>query len=119
MCYPLVVIELIECVDEKGTAPYAVWRESLERTVRTRVVLAVFKLAAGNYSATKGIGGIFELRIDFGPGYRVYFGKDGEEVILLLGGGTKQRQQRDIDHAKFLWSEYKRTKKAKLRSIDQ
>ena len=110
------MIELIEAVNERGNAPYAVWRESLERTVRTRGVLTVFKLAAGNYSAAKGVGGIFELRIDFGPGYRVYFGKDGEQIILPLGGGTKLRRHRDIEDARFLWSEYKRTKSAKFRS---
>ncbi len=109
------MIQLIEAVDERGVAPYARWRESLDSSVRVRVVLAVFRLASGNFSAAKGVGGIFELRLDFGPGYRVYFGKDGEEIILLLGGGTKKRQQRDIEDAKRLWDEYKLAKRAKLR----
>jgi putative addiction module killer protein len=62
----------------------------------------------GNFSAAKGAGaGIFELRLDFGPGYRVYFGKDGEKLVILLGGGTKKRQQLDIDAAQKLWREYK------------
>jgi putative addiction module killer protein len=65
----------------------------------------------GNFSAAKGVGGgIFELRYDFGPGYRVYFGKDGERLVILLGGGTKKRQQNDIEAAQELWQEYKRTK---------
>ena len=51
----------------------------------------------GNFSNVKGIGsGVFELRITFGPGYRIYFGKDGDRLVILLGGGTKHRQQRDI-----------------------
>jgi putative addiction module killer protein len=60
----------------------------------------------------KGVGGgVFEYRIDFGPGYRVYFGKDGEVLIILLGGGTKKRQQKDIETAHTLWQEYRQRKK--------
>lgn len=62
-------------------------------------------------SNIKGVGSrVFELLIDFGPGYRVYFGKDGEHLIILLGGGTKQRQQRDINAATANWEDYKRRK---------
>jgi putative component of toxin-antitoxin plasmid stabilization module len=50
------------------------------------------------------------LRMDFGPGYRVYFGKDGERLVILLGGGTKKRQQADIEEAQGLWQEYKQSK---------
>ncbi len=74
-------------------------------------------MGSGNYSAAKGIGGIFELRLDFGPGYRVYFGKDGEEIVILLGGGTKKRQSQDIEDAKALWLEYKRAKRARARRV--
>jgi putative addiction module killer protein len=55
-------------------------------------------------------GGVFEYRIDFGPGYRVYFGKDGEALVILLGGSSKKRQQRTIDAARQSWTEYKRRK---------
>jgi len=59
----------------------------------------------------KGVGsGLFECRIDFGPGYRVYFGKDGERLVILLGGDTKKRQQQDIDTAIARWQDYKRRK---------
>jgi putative addiction module killer protein len=62
-------------------------------------------------SNVKGVGsGVFELRIDFGPGYRVYFGKDGERLVILLGGGIKQRQQRDINAAVVRWEDYRRRK---------
>lgn len=65
----------------------------------------------GNLSNVKGVGsGVFEVTIDFGPGYRVYFGKDGERLVILLGGGTKKRQQRDIDAAIADWQDYKRRK---------
>jgi len=109
------VIQLIEAADERGKVLFAVFRDSLERNARSKVVLAVYRLASGNYSAAKGIGGIFELRLDFGPGYRVYFEKDGEEIILLLGGGTKKRQSRDIEDAKALWNAYKQMKKSKAK----
>jgi putative addiction module killer protein len=54
--------------------------------------------------------GVFEFKIDFGPGYRLYFGRDGERIVILLGGGTKKRQQRDIEIAIANWREYKRRK---------
>ena len=65
----------------------------------------------GNFSNVKGVGaGVFEYRIDFGPGYRVYFGKDGETVVILLGGGTKKRQDSDIAAAHERWADYKKRK---------
>ena len=51
--------------------------------------------------------------MDFGPGYRVYFGKDGQDIAILVGGGTKKRQQRDIEHAQECWKDFKRRKKGK------
>jgi putative addiction module killer protein len=70
-------------------------------------------LSLGNFSNVKGVGaGVFEVRLDFGPGYRVYFGKDGDTLVILLGGGTKKRQQDDIEAAHERWRDYKkRTKK--------
>jgi putative addiction module killer protein len=55
--------------------------------------------------------GVSEYRIDFGPGYRIYFGRDGDSLIILLAGGTKQRQQHDIETAKALWREYRQRKR--------
>jgi putative addiction module killer protein len=75
------------------------------------VATALTRLSLGNMSNVKGVGsGVSELRIDFGPGYVVYFGKDGEHLVILLGGGTKQRQQRDITAAIANWEDYKRRK---------
>ena len=66
----------------------------------------------GNLSNAKSVGGgVLEYRIDFGPGYRIYFGRDGNALIVLLGGGTKTRQQRDIGEAVALWREYRRSKR--------
>jgi putative addiction module killer protein len=66
----------------------------------------------GNFSNAKGVGeGVLEYKIDFGPGYRVYFGRDGDTIVILLTGGTKKRQQRDIDTAKAYWRDYKLSKR--------
>lgn len=108
---PSIVVELLECVNAAGVSPFAKWREKLDPTTRARITVAVLRLETGNFSAVKGVGaGIFELRLDFGPGYRVYFGKDGEQLVILLGGGTKRRQPDDIRAAQTLWREFKRTK---------
>lgn len=108
---PSDVIQLLEYVTATGHSPFAKWREKLDPTTRARVTIAAFRLEAGNFSAAKGIGaGVFELRLDFGPGYRIYFGKDGDRLVILLGGGTKKRQQSDIEAAQTLWREFKQTK---------
>ena len=76
------------------------------------MAIAITRMEQGNYSNVKSVGsGVHECRIDFGPGYRVYFGKDGEHLILLLGGGTKKRQQNDINNAIAAWRDYKKRKK--------
>lgn len=73
--------------------------------------MALYRLGCGNVSNVKSVGaGVFEQRIDFGPGYRIYFGKDGEEIVVLLGGGTKQRQSTDIAAAREAWRDYRRRK---------
>ncbi len=70
-------------------------------------------LGLGHTSSIKGVGGgVFEVRIDFGPGYRVYFGKDGDTVVILLGGSSKQRQQAAIMAAIKLWGVFKLRKRA-------
>jgi putative addiction module killer protein len=72
------------------------------------VVIAVTRMALGNFSNAKSVGsGVHEYKIDFGPGYRIYFGRDGDRLILLLGGGTKKRQQKDIADALDRWQNYK------------
>ena len=77
-----------------------------------RVATALVRMEQGNLSNTKSVGaGVFECRIHFGPGYRVYFGKDGDSLIILVGGGTKKRQQQDLDTAHRLWQEYQRRKR--------
>ena len=77
-----------------------------------KVRTALARIETGNMGDVKPVGqGVSERRIDYGPGYRVYFGKDGDELIVLLVGGSKKRQQKDIDQAKALWTDYKARKK--------
>ena len=84
---------------------------ALDPQAATVVTVAVERLADGNTSRLKAIGeGVAELRIDRGPGYRIYFGWDGRTLVVLLGGGTKRRQQRDIADALALWRLYKARK---------
>jgi putative addiction module killer protein len=105
------MIDVREYLDAESRSPYGVWFDRLTAQAAAKVATALTRLAAGNFSNVKGVGsGLFENKIDFGPGYRVYFGKDGDRLIILLGGGTKKRQQRDINAALAHWQEYKRRK---------
>lgn len=105
-------MELREFEDEVGRRPFGAWFKALDVMAATRVQRALARLEAGNTSNVKGVGaGVFELKVDFGSGYRVYFGKDGDEVVILLGGGTKKRQDRDIQTAHALWQNYKNRRK--------
>ena len=88
------------------------WFDALDAPAAAKVTVALARLEHGNTSNAKSVGeGVLEYRIDWGPGYRVYFGRDGDVWVILLTGGTKQRQQRDIAHAKELWVDYKRRRK--------
>lgn len=93
---------------KNGQVPFDHWFDSLadERT-RAVVTSRITRLRSGNLGDHKSLGGgVFELRIDFGPGLRVYFGRRGREVIVLLGGGDKSTQAKDIKSAQRLWKEF-------------
>ena len=106
------MIEIQEYLDSNGVSIFAKWFDSLNVQAALKVNTYLTRIENGNFSQVKGVGnGIYECRINFGPGYRVYFGKDGEKLVILLGGGTKKRQQKDVDNAKALWNEYKKRKK--------
>ena len=98
--------------DENKKSPYAQWFDDLNAPAAAKVTTAVARMEQGNFSNVTPVGsGVSEKTIDFGPGYRIYFGKDGDQIIILLGGGSKKRQQRDIDLAIERWQDYKRRKK--------
>ena len=106
------MIEIRQYIDPAGRNPFNQWFEKQDGGTRARIAISLDRLQRGNFSAVKGAGaGVFELRLDFGPGYRIYFGKDGERIVILLGGGTKKRQQADIEAAHALWQEYKLQKR--------
>ncbi|MBM4261839.1 MAG: type II toxin-antitoxin system RelE/ParE family toxin [Deltaproteobacteria bacterium] len=106
------MFQLRAYVDANDRKPFALWFERLDSTTAAKVTTAVTRLEQGNFSNAKGVGaGVQECKIDFGPGYRIYFGQDGEQLIILLYGGTKKRQDKDIAKAKEYWADYKRRKK--------
>jgi len=108
------MVEVREYVDDSGHVPYRDWLVELDAATRARIVTATLRVEQGNFSAAKSVGGgVYELRLDFGPGYRVYFGKDGERIVILLGGGSKKRQSADIAAAHAHWAEYKKRKREK------
>ena len=105
------VVRVLEYLDAQGRSPYAKWFDGLNAPAAAKVSVALYRIAEGNFSSVKGVGGgVFERRIDSGPGFRIYFGKDGETVVILLGGSTKQRQQEAIEAAKARWADYRRRK---------
>ena len=107
----MAAIRILEYLDPEGRSPYAAWFDGLNAPAAAKIAAALYQLAAGNFSNVKGVGsGVFERKIDFGPGYRIYFGKDGDSAVILLGGSTKQRQQQAIEAAKERWADYRRRK---------
>lgn len=95
-----------------GVNPFRRWFEGLDEQAAAIVTVAIERLSDGNTSNVKPIGeGAAELRIDRGPGYRVYFGWDGKVLVILLGGGTKRRQQNDIEAALRRWRDYRKRKR--------
>jgi len=95
---------VLEYVRQDGSNPYRAWFDNLDAQAAAKVATAIVRLELGNLSRVKWIGGIGEYWIDWGPGYRVYLAKDGDKLIILLGGGTKRRQQSDIERAKCGWN---------------
>jgi len=96
----------------EGTrSPFAEWFDGLDPVTAARVDRYLRRLEAGNFGAVKPLReGVSELRLDFGPGYRIYFGRDGRTVLVLLGGGDKRRQAADIAAALGRWKRYKQTR---------
>jgi putative addiction module killer protein len=109
------MIELRGYIDENGNKPFAKWLDELDITAAAKVTIALARMEQGNFSKAKGVGaGVYEYKIDFGPGYRIYFGKDGDYLVILVGGGTKKRQPNDIKSAHKCWADYKRRKKQEI-----
>jgi putative addiction module killer protein len=100
-----------EYLDVDNHSPFREWLTELDTQARVKVAVAIKRVEQGNDGSIKSVGnGICEIRIDWGPGYRIYFGFDGATLVILLAGGTKRRQDRDIAAARTYWSDYKQRK---------
>jgi putative addiction module killer protein len=100
----------------EGKCPYARWFNHLDAIAAAKIVVAVEKISNGNFSNVKALGdGVSEYRLDWGPGLRIYFGQDGKTLVVLLGGGSKKRQSKDIKAAKAAWADYKKRKASEER----
>jgi putative addiction module killer protein len=107
-----MMVDIREYHDRGGHSPFREWYDRLNAEAARKVTTALYRVGQGNFSNAKSVGaGVYECKINFGPGYRVYFGKEGEQVIILLGGGSKQRQQNDIKVVLERWEDYKHRKK--------
>ncbi len=107
-------MEVVEYVNEAGESPFGKWFEKVDSQAALKVRRSIARMETGNFGDVKGVGkGVLECRINFGPGYRIYFGRDGEAFVILLVGGTKKRQQADIDRAQGYWAHYKARKGTK------
>jgi putative addiction module killer protein len=105
------VIDVREYIDPAGRSPFTKWLRALNVQAAAKVATALERIADGNLSNVKAVGnGVLEYRIDFGPGYRIYFGRDGERLVILLAGGAKKRQHGDIRQAIENWQDYRRRK---------
>lgn len=105
---PSLLIELRHYLSRDGSSPFEAWFSDLDAPAAAKVTVALARLEQGNLSNVKSVGeGVLEFRIDWGPGYRIYLGRDGDTLVILLTGGTKKRQQRDIEAAKAQWADYK------------
>lgn len=108
-------MRILEYIDAGGRRPFSNWFDELDPRAAAKVAVALTRMESGNLSNAKGLAaGLLEYRIDFGPGYRIYFGRDGETIVVLLGGGTKKRQRNDIETALQRWMDYKRRKQERF-----
>lgn len=105
------MIEVREYLGAEGRSPFGRWFKSLNVQAASKVATALERIADGNLSSVKSVGaGVLEYKIDFGPGYRIYFGRDGDRIVILLAGGSKARQKQDISNAKKYWDDYRERK---------
>jgi putative addiction module killer protein len=109
--------DLIIYQTKDGKEPFQEWRKSVrDKITLARIDRRLEYVAQGNYGDYKSVGeGVYELRFFFGSGYRVYFAEDGEKVVLLLHGGDKGSQSRDIAKAQSYWKDYRAVKEAKAK----
>jgi putative addiction module killer protein len=106
-------IQLLEYITEDGDNPFHRWLKSLkDRAARARIRVRLNRLRLGSFGDCKPVGkGVNEMRVDYGPGYRVYYGKSKTTIVILLCGGSKKSQSTDIQLAQAYWADFKRRAK--------
>ena len=105
------MVEIVLYETDEGRCPFSVWFDNLDASAALKVRAAIARMEVGNLGDVKPVGGgVSERRIDWGAGYRLYFGRDGERLVVLLGGGTKKRQRVDIQKAQACWADYRKRK---------
>jgi putative addiction module killer protein len=115
MCYFKLSgkIKIVEYVRD-GRSLFEKWFDTVDAVAAAKIMTALYRLEHGNLSNVRSVGkGVLEQKVDYGPGYRIYFGRDGDRLIILLGGGSKKRQSLDIKMAQKAWQDYKVDKKVK------
>ena len=104
-------MRLHEYIQEDGRNPYKEWFDGLDAQAAAKISVAKARLELENTSNIKWFEGIGEYKVNWGPGYRIYLAQDGKNLMILFGGGTKKKQQADIERVKKLFKEYKKQKK--------
>lgn len=112
MCYTMFmkIVDIILYTSHTGKQPFVEWQKKLDIKTESIVLARLARIRCGNFGdckPIKGGKGIYELRIDYRAGYRIYYGKSGSTIIVLLVGGSKRSQDRDINKAKQYWLDYK------------
>lgn len=98
---------------EGNISPFGKWFAQIDSQAAAKVSTALYRLEQGHSSNIKSVGGgVSEYKIDFGPGYRIYFGQEGDQIVILLAGGSKKSQKNDIKIAHERWAKFKLRKKA-------
>lgn len=112
MCYNEIMIPKIDVQiyrTKTGKVVFSDWLKRLDKNIKAIIDTRIARIRGGNFGDCKrltGADGLFELKIDYGPGFRIYYGRRGEELIILLSGGDKQSQDRDISKAREYWQDY-------------
>ncbi len=105
-------MKIVEYLTADDTSPFRAWFDKLDSRAAAKITTALIRIGMGNLSNVESVGGgVYERKIDYGPGYRIYFGMDGKEFVVLVGGGTKKRQALDIATAREHWTDYKKRKR--------
>ena len=107
-------VQVREYLDSAGRSPFGNWFAGLNAVAAAKIAVTITRLASGNFSNVKGVGsGVFEYKLDFGPGYRFISERTAPGLVILLGGSSKKGQGHAIAAARVLWDAYKKAKAGK------